>query len=130
MVQAADLRDASHRPAIRWFDGSWKRRIALERQVRSAVVIVVEVSGEDALQVGFVEDDDVVEAFAAERADEPLDVRVLPRRAWSAKHFVDAQAFDPCLEIVAVDVPVSVVRLQEAWSGIEGKGLEHLLCRP
>ena len=41
-------------------------------------MVVVSIRGQYPPQVTFVEDDDVVEALARDRADDTLDVRVLP----------------------------------------------------
>jgi hypothetical protein len=47
--------------------------------VGSDLVVVAGVGFEDATQIRFVEHQDVVEAFAPDRANEPLDVSVLAR---------------------------------------------------
>jgi hypothetical protein len=50
-----------------------------EGEMRSDVAIVGGISGEDSAQMGFAKDDDMVEAFSADRADKPLRMPVLPR---------------------------------------------------
>jgi hypothetical protein len=54
-------------------------RILVQRQVRSDFVVVAGIAGKDPAQMGLAEDDDVIEAFPADRADEPLRMPVLPR---------------------------------------------------
>jgi len=55
------------------------RRIFVQGQMRSEFVVVAGVGRKDAAQMGFAEDDDVIEAFAADRAVQPLCMPVLPR---------------------------------------------------
>ena len=50
-------------------------------QAGSDLVVVAGVGFEDATQIRFAEHQDVVQAFAPDRANEPLDVSVLPGRA-------------------------------------------------
>ena len=58
------------------------------------MVVIVEVPGKDSTQVGFVEDDEVVQAFAANGTDESFAVRVLPGRLGGSGNFLDAQVLD------------------------------------
>ena len=55
---AGDLADRLHRPAV--------RRIFGQRPVRADPIVVIAVSGEDAVQVRFTEDDQMVETLAAD----------------------------------------------------------------
>ena len=55
------------------------RRILVQGQMRSEFVVIVGVGRKNLAQLGFAEDDDVIEAFAADRADQPLRMPVLPR---------------------------------------------------
>ena len=54
-------------------------------------MIVVEVVAEDAFQVCFVENDHMIETFAADRADQTLDVMVLPRGTRRDRDVFDAE---------------------------------------
>ena len=49
------------------------------------LIVVRSVSLEDTAQVRFAEHDKVVERFATYRSDEPLNVAVLPWRAWCGR---------------------------------------------
>jgi hypothetical protein len=55
------------------------RRILVQRQMRPEFVVIARVGRKDPAQMDFAEDDDIVEAFLADRADQPLRVPVLPR---------------------------------------------------
>jgi hypothetical protein len=46
--------------------------------MRSGVMMILKIARQDAAQVTLVEDDNVIQTFAADRTDETLDVRVLP----------------------------------------------------
>jgi hypothetical protein len=45
-------------------------------------VVIKRIKGEYSAQMRFVKDQDVIQAIAPERADQPLDIRVLPGRPW------------------------------------------------
>ena len=55
------------------------RAILAQREMRSSVVMVLKIARQNAAQVAFVEDDDVIQAVSADRTDETLSVGVLPR---------------------------------------------------
>ena len=54
------------------------RRILRRGQMRSEFVVIAGVGCKDPAQVGLAEDDDVIEAFPANRADQSLRMPVLP----------------------------------------------------
>jgi hypothetical protein len=58
---------------------STARRILPKGKMRSDFVVVAGVAGKDSAQMSFAEDDDVIEAFPADRADQSLRMPVLPR---------------------------------------------------
>ena len=53
------------------------------------LIVIRSVSLQDTVQVRFAEHDEVVERFATDRSDEPLNVAALPRRAWCARVISD-----------------------------------------
>jgi hypothetical protein len=55
------------------------RRILVQGQMRSDSVVVAGVGRKDPAQMSLAEDDDVIEAFPADRADQSLRMPVLPR---------------------------------------------------
>ena len=79
MVESADLRQGNDGAAFGWLDGARLRRVLLERQVRARAVIVAEVAAQTTTEVSLVQDDHVVEEFAADYADYALGEGVLPR---------------------------------------------------
>jgi hypothetical protein len=67
---SSELAEAPDRPMA--------RRILAQGQMRSEFVVIAGVGRKDPAQMGFAEDDDVIEAFPADRADQPLRMSVLP----------------------------------------------------
>jgi hypothetical protein len=70
----------------------------------------------------------VVEAFATNRADEPLDVSVLPRRARCDGVIADTH----CSNALGVCWPERAVAVtnQMTWRFAPRKGFGHLTCNP
>ena len=65
--------------------GTRYRRILIQGQVRAYLIVVFHVRQQDVTQMSFTQDDDVINAFPADRTDEPLSISVLPwgaRRCW------------------------------------------------
>ena len=60
-------------------DRSMARRILVERQMRSEIVVIKNVGSKNPAQMGLAENDDVIEAFPADRADQSLRMPILPR---------------------------------------------------
>ena len=71
-MQAANFGNRDDRTEFRRFDRPPIGCIFVEREVRPGPVIVREVRGQDASQVPLFENDDMVQALAANRADESL----------------------------------------------------------
>ena len=63
-----NLYDPARIGELDWPDG---RRILVEREVSASPVIVLEVRAQDASQVLLAKYDDMIEALAPDRADEP-----------------------------------------------------------
>ena len=76
MVQSAEYRLSSE--LAEPLDWPMARRILAQGQMRSEFVVIAGVSRKDPAQVGLAEDDDVIEAFPADRADQSLRMPVLP----------------------------------------------------
>src|SRR6267142_3354542 len=96
--------------------------------MRSRLVMILEIARQHAAQVMLAEDDDVIHAFAADRTDQTLDVRVLPRRSRRSDDLRDphrSNAMTECRTIGFVSVPQQIARC-----GVPGKGLSHLARKP
>ena len=78
LMKATDLRNRDHLAAVRRLGGAGIRAVFVERQMGPRAVIVIDVPVQDPAQMAFVDHDHMVKALAANRADDALDVRVLP----------------------------------------------------
>jgi hypothetical protein len=56
------------------------RGVLGERQMSSPLMAISKIGREGSMQRAFAEDDDMIQAFAANRPNQPFDVRPLPRR--------------------------------------------------
>src|SRR5262245_16388225 len=96
--------------------------------MRPSPVIVREIRGQDAPQVPLAENDDMVQALASHRTDEPLREGVLPRAARGRQDFTDAHALRALAKRGAVD---AVAIAQEVdGGGVVRKGVDDLLSGP
>jgi hypothetical protein len=59
------------------------RRILTQRQMRPEFIVIAGIGRKDPAQMGFAEDDDVIEAFPTDRADQSLRMPIQPRRPWA-----------------------------------------------
>jgi hypothetical protein len=78
MMQTSDLREGNDL-ASSW-RVYWARlgAILIEREMCSALVMKLKITRQDVAQVTLVKDDDVIETLTADRADEALDIWILP----------------------------------------------------
>ena len=90
--------------------------------------VVVEIGSQDPAQTRFVQDDHVVQAFSPYRPDQPLDIRVLPRRVRSAKNFLNAQPCGGFSKYVSVN-SVAITQ-QKTRSAVPRERLHKLTGRP
>src|SRR5260370_37961940 len=102
-MQTAYLREGHDLACAGWLDRSWVRRVLGEREVRARAMVVREVRLEDRVEVGLAEDDDVVEAVAANGAHEALDEGILPWRMRRGPDIFDAKPGDAIAEACPVD---------------------------
>ena len=96
--------------------------------MRSRRVVIGKIGSKQSLEVTLVQDDEVIEAVAADGADQAFDIGILPGRARGGEHLFDTEAVHTATEPDVIDV---VAIAQEIPRGlVPGKCLEHLLCRP
>jgi hypothetical protein len=128
VMETADLGELDDRPVVDRLRLPSVRCILAEAEMCSGAVIVVEVAPKEPLEVRFIPGDDMIETFAPNRADETLDVRVLPRGVGCGAHVRDGESRHPPAERGAIDaVPIPE---EIAWRRIPGKRLDDLLRRP
>jgi hypothetical protein len=103
MMKPAALGDCDDMPGRDRLYLALPRAVVTETLVRPRSVVVHEVRAKQATQVAFVEHDDEIEAFAADRADDALDEGILPGSARCDDDLANAHTLDPALEVSAVD---------------------------
>ena len=69
-------------------------------------MVIIEVAGQNAFEVGFVEHDHMIETLSSDRANHPFRVGILPRTPGCGEHFFDAQMLDRLLDIGAENLIV------------------------
>ena len=97
-MKPADLGDCDDTPGWDrlYLAPAWA--VATETLVRPRNVVVAEVRAKQATRVAFVEHDDEIEAFAANRADDALGEGILPGSARCNDDLANAHALDPALK--------------------------------
>jgi hypothetical protein len=59
-----------------------QRTIHVQRPVRAPVMVILEVPGQEPPQMSLMQDDYVVQAFAANTPNEAFDIGILARTSW------------------------------------------------
>src|SRR3977135_1050097 len=128
MVQTADLREGDKGACRRRLYGPRVGTILVQREMRPAVVVIVKVCRQHTAQVTLIEDDDVIETFAADRADDALDIGILPWRSRRGDDLLDRHRLDT----IAEGLPIRSVSIsqQKARRGVPGEGLGDLARQP
>jgi hypothetical protein len=80
MMEAADHRRLDDSAFVQALHRSWLWGVLRQGEVCTGPVVVDEVRAQQATQMGFVQHHHVVEALAAEGADEPFHVGILQSR--------------------------------------------------
>ena len=128
MVQATDFANRDDPAEFRPLNWPAVGCILIERKVSARPVIVREVAAQDAAQVPFAKDDDMIETLAPDRADEPLREWVLPRAVRRGQDFTDSHALHTLPEDVAVD-RVAIAE-EMGRRGVVREGVHDLLGGP
>jgi hypothetical protein len=92
------MKSAEDRPrgeATEPLEGPMGRRVLAQGQMRSKFVVIAGVGRKDSTQMGVAKDDDVIEAFPANRTDQSLRMPILPGRAWGRRVISDAHGREP-----------------------------------
>src|SRR5882724_6165976 len=91
-------------------------------------VVVVDVLQQDLSKMPFADHDDVVQAFTSNRADHPLGIRVMPRRAERNDDLLDVQ--HPGLMRKSFSIDLVSVSNQIPGPLLQRARLEQLARRP
>jgi hypothetical protein len=128
MMKPTDLRERDNPTLVGRLYEARFRAILFEREVGPGLMIILEVGQQEPPEVLFVQDDDVIEAFASNRADDPFGIGVLPRRARSAQNLDDLHCLQSGPEYGAIGG--IAIADQIAWRGVPWKRLPDLLRGP
>src|SRR3984893_19397449 len=96
--------------------------------MRHASVVILKVRRQHTAQVMLIEDDDVIETFTADRADDALDIGVLPRRSRCSDDLLDRHRLDTIAE--GLTIRRIAVSQQKARCGVPREGLGDLARQP
>src|SRR5207245_9051805 len=98
-------------------------------RVGPRAVVVASVAVQTTTEVSFVQEDHVVEEFAADRSDHALGERVLPGRTGRRKNFGDAHATNPSPKLAAAVDAVAIAE-EVTRRRVIRKRLDDLLLGP
>ncbi len=113
--------------------GGWlsprDRLVPVEALVWSdSVIIILDVLAQKPLAMPLVQHDHVVQAFPADRADDSLDLRILPGRVGRNENLLDAESMGTSREVVVVDA--ITVWDHVARSSVPGEDVVIQECSP
>ncbi len=106
MMESTHQRQRDDVASIWWFDRACLRTVGIQGSVSAVTVIIVDVVGHDLTQVLLIQNNHVVQTFAADRPDQPFHNRILPRRPQRDQLLFQTQPLDLVDEVTLVRVPV------------------------
>jgi hypothetical protein len=128
MMQPIHVWNFPDPPKLRPLDRPRYRTIHLQGPVRTPMMVILNVPGQEPPEMSLVQDDHVIQAFTADTPDQPLDIRILPRTSWGNRHCFDAQMPHPLPKGVTID-PIAVA--EEIPRGlVPWERVHDLLGRP
>jgi hypothetical protein len=122
VMKAADVRDRDDPATRRGFYSSWLRTVVVERLVWPRGVVVANVAAQESAEMVLAENEEMIQALAADGADHALCKGVLPRRARGDADLADPQPFDATGEVLTVDrvsIPEEVSRRRFLWKHLD-----------
>jgi len=127
-MKSADLRSRNDAPGCWRLHFSRIRAAVVKGLMRAGRIVVREVPVQQTSEMPFVDHDDVIETFPANRPDDALGEGILPGRSRGDEDLAHPQAFHPPSEHVAVDsVPIAE---QVLGCGLFRKALDQLVGGP
>lgn len=129
VVQTADHRDADDRPKVGRLHVSVDRTIAVQTLMRARPMIIVQIIGDQTIEMPFAEDDEVVQTVSPHGTYVPLRHGILPRRPCRSQDFLKFEISQARLEDFAID-RVAVADQILRWGGVERERFADLNRRP
>src|ERR1700674_4016246 len=94
----------------------------------SYVVVVTSIGSQGPAQMRLTKNDDMIQALAADRPDQPFGKAILPRRGWCGRLVPDAHGAQSACDDGTIDaIPIAD---EVFWGIIQRKRLGHLTCNP
>ena len=94
----------------------------------SDVVVVTGIGSQDPAQMRLTKNDDMIQALAADRPDQPFGKAILPRRGWCGRLVPDAHGAQSACDYGTINaIPISDEVL---WGIIPRKSLSYLTRNP
>jgi hypothetical protein len=128
VVEPTDAGKGHDSATARRLNGTLDWRIAIERHVRSVLVVIGDMLADQAEQMHLAKHDQVIKQLAAQCAHPSFRVSVLPRRARRDADLPDAQVVHPRVELAAEDGIAILDQLQR--HDVRTDGLHDLLRGP
>jgi hypothetical protein len=104
MMQPTHFWDFPDQPKLRPLDRPRYRTIHLQCPVRTPMMVILKVPGQEPPEMSLVQDNYVVQAFAADTPHQPLDIRILPRTLGGGHDLLDPHMLHPLPKGGAIDV--------------------------
>src|SRR5215472_14214328 len=127
MMKTPDTGHASTEPRAKQ-RGRFSTCLFLESTVSAIVVVVIDVTSEQPLQMRFVDGNHVVQQFATATSYQPFRDTILPRTASRGPHHPDTHGANGDRNFGAV--LCVVIEEQKLDGGLVRKGLTQLLHNP
>jgi hypothetical protein len=128
MVEATEAGQGDDLSLFGTLNGTSGRRIALERHVRTVLVIEFDVLADAPKEMTLAEHDEVIGELAPECSDQPFGISILPRRSRRDPELTNAKIVHASIEDRAKD-PVAIAD-EELERAVLTEGLDDLLRRP
>src|SRR5207244_12308072 len=84
-------------------NGTRDRRVLVQRQMRTSLVVIFLVRIEQMAEMSLAEDNNMVKTLPSDRTDEPLRISVLPWRPWRDRSISYAHCAKPFEDDIAID---------------------------
>src|SRR5438876_8481894 len=100
--------DGRRYDAARVLDGAMDRSVFVERPMSPQLIIIGGILRQNPAQVRFAQDNEMVDALASDRSDQPFGEAVLPRRAWGDGLVADAHGAQSVRDGSTIDaIPIA-----------------------
>jgi hypothetical protein len=96
-----EFNDLSHR---RRLNRPWFRGLFAQRQMSPAAAMILKISFQDPSQMRLSKDNHMIEAFPADRSDQPFHIAPLPWTGRRGQDLLYAHALDALVEVVPIDL--------------------------